>query len=139
MITIGNDGPRIASTNYFDSEHAQKGFYFLSWNASTARILVPDSRRPDIAQMRSAKEIIISRGPWIEQGGRDAIELLFEDHTDSPFMLLLTMEQCDRTLPDTDQGRGKPATIWTREGLQLTLPAAYRRVNGLPYLQAWGD
>ena len=44
MIMIGNDGPLIARTNYFETELAKNGYFYLSWNAGAARLLVPESQ-----------------------------------------------------------------------------------------------
>ncbi len=83
MLMIGNNGQSISSTNYWDSEPAKSGFCFLSWNANAARLLVPDTFESAISEMRSAKYVIVSRGPWPEQSRREALELLFEDESDS--------------------------------------------------------
>ena len=64
--------------------------------------------------MQGAREVIVSRGPWVAQGRRDAVELLCEDDSDSPFCLHLVAEQCDRLLPETDQGGGFGVIAWTR-------------------------
>ncbi len=37
-ITIKNSGQAIAETNYWQSEYANKGYVFLSWNAGAAQI-----------------------------------------------------------------------------------------------------
>lgn len=137
MIIIQNRGQAILSTDYWDSEHARHGFLCLSWNAGCARILVPDAAKVMLREMRSAREVIISRGPWTEQGGRDAIEVLWEDDTDEPFSALLVADQCDRLIPDTEQGGGFDVAVWTRGGLKQRWPGRYRRVDALPCLQPW--
>ena len=85
--------------------------------------------------METATEVLVSRGPWPEQGRNDAIEVLFDDGSQSPFALLCGMEQVDRLPLDADAGRQLVCTVWT-EGprLRLTLPAYYRRVPRLPDL-----
>lgn len=79
MLTIRNQGQAIAETNYWDSEHAQAGALYLSWNAGAARLLVPDSEKSLIRELKGAREVIVSRGPWTQYGGRDALELLWEE------------------------------------------------------------
>ena len=136
-LFIGNDGKAIAETNYWDSERAQKGFCYLSWNAGAGRLLLPDSQTVFLKDMQTAKFVIVSRGPWDAQGGRDGLEILFEDNSDSPFSLHLSTESTDRLLPDTEQGSGFVITVWTRDGEQLCLPGKYRRVKKIPCLQPW--
>jgi len=41
MITIANDGPDIASTNYWATDHARAGIVYLSGNAGAWRLLMP--------------------------------------------------------------------------------------------------
>ena len=137
VITIGNQGQRITSTNYWDSDHARAGYLYLSWNAGAARLLLPDSQKPMIREMKTGRFVIISRGPWADQGGREALELLFEDGSDTPFSMHLVAEQCDRLIPDTEQGGGFVVTVWSRGGEKLRLPGKYRRVDSLPCLQPW--
>lgn len=136
-ITIENAGQRIVSTDYWDSDHAKAGFCFLSWNAGAARLMLPDTQKPMLRDMKTAGYVVISRGPWADQGGRDALELMFEDESDSPFCLHLVAEQCDRMLPENNQGGGFVVTVWTRGGEKLRLPGKYREVSALPCLDPW--
>jgi hypothetical protein len=137
MIKLSNKGKEILETNYWDSEYAQEGIYYLSWNAGAARLLVPDSKKSDINEMKSAKYVIISRGTWLEHKKNDALELLFEDNSESPFCLFLSPEQTDRLLPDTDEGGNFVTTVWTRDGQKLELQGKYRKVESIPCLQPW--
>lgn len=136
-IVIQNRGQAIASTDYWDSDHARAGFLYLSWNAGAARLLLPDSMMLALREMNSAQYVIVSRGPWHEQGGREALELLFEDGSDAPYSLHLVAEQTDRLLPETDQGGGFVVTVWTRAGEALRLPGKYRAVAAIPCLDPW--
>lgn len=137
MLIIENRGQAIAATNYWDSEHAKAGYFYLSWNAGAARLLVPDVHKPALRDMRGAKYVIISRGPWAEHGGREAIELLWEDNSDSPFAIHLVTEQTDRSVPESDQGSGLVVTAWTRGGQKGRWPGRYRLVQRIPCLDAW--
>lgn len=136
-ITIANKGQMIAHTNYWDSEQAKEGFYYLSWNAGAARLLVPDAVKSSIREMKTGKYVIISRGPWKEHDDIDALELMFEDDSDSPFTLILAAGQTDRMLPETDQGGGFYLIVFTRGGEKLRLPAKYRKVAAIPSLEPW--
>lgn len=139
MIGIRNQGQAIKYTTYWESEQAKNGYAYLTWNAGAARLLLPDSIKSALREMKSAKYVIISRGPWAEQGGRDAIELLFEDNSDNPYCIHLVAEQCDRLLPETDQGAGFVVTVWTRGGEKLRFPGKYRQVTNIPCLEPWGS
>lgn len=53
MIHIENQGAEIASTNYWDTPHAQRGFCYLSGNAGVWRLLVPEAQAALLAEMRT--------------------------------------------------------------------------------------
>src|SRR5574337_2166358 len=82
-LVLINRGQEIRETNYWDSIPARAGYFYLSWNAGAGRLLVPDFHRDLLAEMNSAKYVIVSRGPWPEQGGREGLEVLFEDGSDT--------------------------------------------------------
>lgn len=139
MITVENAGQRIVRTNYWTSEQAIAGYFYLTWNAGAGRILIPDAQKSALREMRSAEMVIVSSGPWIEHSGRMALELLFEDSSDIPFCLHMVAEQTDRMLPDTDQGGGFVITAWTRGGEKGRWPGRFRKVESIPCLDSWTE
>jgi hypothetical protein len=136
MLVIENDGSEIVSTNYWDTEYARKGQLYVSVNAGAFRLLLPPALEPALTDMRTAREVIVSRGPWPGKKP-DAFELLFEDGSDAPYTLHFGAEQIDRAPAKIDEGRdGLLCTVWTAGLVKaLTLPAAYRRVAKIPCLQ----
>ncbi|EAY3673144.1 hypothetical protein FGR80_23295, partial [Salmonella enterica] len=116
MFFIENEGQAVAGTDYWQSVQAQAGYVYLSWNAGAARLLVPDAAKHLLREMRGAEYVIISKGML---HGRDALELIFEDGSDAPFVIHMLSEQCDRLLPENNQGGGFVVTVWTRGGNQL--------------------
>ncbi len=90
-----------------------------------------------LREIRSAREVIVSRGPGLDQGGRDALELLWEDNSDSPYAVHLVAEQTDRLLPEEQQGGGFAVTAWTRGGMKGRWPGRYRVVPEIPCLEPW--
>ncbi|PUV27915.1 MULTISPECIES: hypothetical protein [Cronobacter] len=134
MISVVNEGQAIKHTDYWQSEQARAGYLFLSWNAGAARLLVPDAAEALLKEMRGAQYVIISKG---ELDGRAALELLFEDGSDAPFVVHMLLEQSDRLLPEDEQGGDFVVTVWTRAGSQLRYPGKYRVVGSLPDLSPW--
>jgi hypothetical protein len=142
LITIENDGAEITYTNYFNSDHAARGYVYLSINAGAFRLLIPDRMISEIAEWRTAREVIISRGPWPDMSKSDALEILFEDDSDNPYALHIASEQADRMPLDTDRDRkDQPPSwkfsAWTREGKTLELPCRYRLVKRIPWLKSF--
>lgn len=139
MITIQNKGQAIVDTNYWGSEMAASGLMFLSWNAGAARLLIPDTMKSVIREMRTGKNVIISRGHLQNGDGREVLELLFEDYSDSPFSVQLSVEQCDRLLPESECGAKFNMSVWTSGGMKMMVPGRYRVVKDIPCLQAWNS
>lgn len=142
-MIIQNDGPLITATDYWQSEYARAGIVYVSINAGALRLLLPHGGTVAaelLAAATTARECIISRGLY---RGRDAYELLYEDDTDSPYSLHITIaEQADRTLPASESGRSVAHTIWTRgfrdaPTLAVSLPGRFRAVMTLPHLKPW--
>lgn len=144
MLTITNDGPRIASTSYWQTEHALRGALYLSINAGAFRVLVPPALEDQIPDMATATTVVISRGPWPDQQRDDAIELLFDDGSSSPYALHLAVAQVDRLPLNADAGQAWTCTVWTAgpHGTaveRLSRPAIYRRSKRLPDLRPAGS
>lgn len=132
MLFFGNNHGDITETNYFDTESASRGFMYLSWNASVARLLVPNSQLHTIKEMRTGKYCVISRG---KLAGADALEIMFEDGSKAPFAICIETGQTDRLITDDN----KPFTVaaWTRSGKVAEWNGKYRVVAKLPCLQPW--
>lgn len=140
LIEIVNDGPRLVSTNYWETDLAQAGYCYLSINAGTFRLLVPRSRADWLPEMSTAEHVVITRGPWPDAGNRMCWEVMFEDRTDSPFAIQMVPEQCDRAVPPADMGRRVGFAVWTEGGLAMERPGLLRSASRLPYLKPWaGD
>lgn len=116
---------------------ARAGKVFLSTNAGAFRLLIPKALEDEVREMKTATRVIVSRGPWPDAGQSDAVELLFEDGTDSPYVIHLGATSLNRLPANEDDGRDDllfSAWIWRSDGPRraLGLPASYRRVGRLP-------
>lgn len=136
MFFIKNEGQALKETDYWQSENARAGYVYLSWNAGAARLLVPDSVKHLLKEMRGAKYVIISKG---RLNGRDALEVLFEDGSDAPFVVHMVSEQTDRLLPEDNQGGGFVVTVWTQGGCRYRYPGKFRIVDTLPDMSPWDE
>ncbi|EIV0130083.1 hypothetical protein P6C68_005386 [Escherichia coli] len=67
------------------------------------------------------------------------MELIFEDGSDASFVIHMLSGQCDRLLPENNQGGGFVVTVWTRGGNQLRYLGKYRVVENLPDVSPWSE
>lgn len=158
LTLIENDGGNIVCTNYFQSRAAQAGYIFVSVNAGTFRLLVPDGILPSLLkEIAHADEVIVSRGPlsipatnaaytaWPGTGDGDGLEFLFEDGTKRPFCIHLGLNQVDLVPSDNQRDRkGQPhrwrCTIWNERMERVAdFPCRYRLAKRLPCLKRWYD
>jgi hypothetical protein len=143
LIEIQNHGPLILATNYWESELAQAGKFYCSVNAGSIRLLVPPSQRASIEDMRASQYVVLSRGPWPAQGLPEAVELLFEDGSDSPFALHLAPESFDLLPAEPPAGRGWVLSVWdSKKGKPhkaVERICHWRRAPRIPWLRPWKE
>lgn len=89
MIYVGNDGPEISQTNYWQSEHAERGLLHLSPNAGVLRLLVPPNQEALLPEMRTGRRATIENS--IQVPGN--MDVVFEDNTSSPFCVSMHRQQ----------------------------------------------
>lgn len=140
-IQVSNHGPLILSTNYFASDLAQRGLVWCSVNAGAIRVLLPRERWSDLKDMRAGKYCVLSRGPWPEQRKPEAIEIMFEDETDSPYALHLTPESFDLLPAEPEPNREWVLAAYVEKDgkphKSLERICHWRRVSRIPCLQPW--
>ena len=98
MFSIINDGPLIARTDYWSSEQADYGLVYGSWNAGALRLLLPTDFM--LGEMRTGKACKLR---YVTLRGVPALEVLFDDGSESPFTITMDNRQSDRLIPQLDQ------------------------------------
>jgi hypothetical protein len=139
FIRIENAGQGIHWTDYWDSEQARAGKVFLSVNAGCIRLLLPDPLLGMLAEMKTGKKVIVSRGPWPDYGRDDGFEIMFEDYSDSPFALHVGVESWDLVPARDTIGKKWEFAIWTRAGKMYQKKCYYRTVARIPCMKPWGE
>lgn len=158
-MRIRNDGPVVVETDYWQTEHGQKGALYLSINAGAFRLLVPPLVEGDVP-LEGVVGAAVSRGPWPDEDLADALEILLDDETQSPFAAHLSRDSVDR-MPNDEALKGRRGglrrigsgyvssphrhwllTVWHRDGelgarCALSVPCTYRRASRLPDLRPW--
>jgi hypothetical protein len=134
-----NDGPLIVSSTYWGSEYDRAGKVFVSVNDGTIRVLVPTSMHQLALECRGAAYAILSRGSWQEKHLTDAVEILWEDFTNSPYAVHLAPTSFDSLPAEPPAGCEWRLAVWEMvEGkphLACEHPCHWRRVPHLPWLK----
>lgn len=108
LISVANAGPDIADTNFWFTDHAARGLCFLSSNAGTLRLLVPQAAERFLPEMLTGRSVTIE-GSIVQV---NAWDIVFDDGTPSPFCISVDPKMMDRGL---QPGRCV-FTIWTKAG-----------------------
>ena len=141
MIETRNHGQLILASSYWGSEHELAGKLFVSVNAGAVRVLIPRALRGIIEECRASRYAILSRGPWPEMSLPDAVEILFEDGSQSPYALTFAPESFDLLPGEPDSGREWVVALWDskkgRPHKALERLCHWRRVPSLPCLEPW--
>jgi hypothetical protein len=141
LLIIENNGPDLIRTNFW--KDLDRGKFLVSINARAFRILTPKSEESAVPEMQTGREVIISRGPWPADGVDDAVEIIFDDRSSSPYVLHLDAKAFNVLPARSDEGRTDLQAIVYVCGAQdqprevLRLPARYRRVPLLPWMKEW--
>jgi hypothetical protein len=139
VIVTTNEGPAIVESSYWTSGLAKAGKVYVTVNAGAIRVLVPNQFRDLPDEVGSAQYAVLSRGPWPAQRLADAVEILWEDGSQSPYALHLAPEAFD-LLPGDPGVSDWIVTTWDvdaagRPRLRTQHLCFWRRVPRLPWLK----
>lgn len=140
MVFHRNDGGRIIESNYWDSANARGGFFHVSHNAGTFRLLVPESQEDQIPEMLTGRHAIVTLG-FDLKARKPMYELMFEDDSGSPYALWLSLRQFDRAFGIEDAAsRDREIIIYKRGCIEAgRMPVFFRQAETLPCLKPWTD
>lgn len=121
FYTFENTGSILLRTNYFDSREAEEGKFYLTWHAGAARLLVPDNQKQILSEMQSCKFVSISLLP-----DGDWLEIVFDDHSDDPFVIQITQEQTDVVITSNETCKAFPFSVYIRLGEKYFFPGVIK-------------
>ena len=87
----------ITDTTYFDTDVCAAGYYHLVFNMNTYSLFIPDRKDDWLVETVEAESVVITRGSY--NGKDNCFELMFEDNTETPFMIIVSDEQFSRVSP----------------------------------------
>ena len=137
LILITNDGPSIATSNYWDSEMAQTGILAVSYHAGSLRVLVPEVLAGQIPDMiKGGKEAwFILIKDYAGEDGEIVFQYVVQDGSDEPWSFCGGMHSILGALAVT-KGTKLSSSIWTRSDGQIIkcweAPAKLAEAEELP-------
>jgi hypothetical protein len=141
VLRFENDDPLIVASNYWESSMAAAGKLYLSINAGCFRLLIPQTQRASITDMRpGAKHFVVSMLPREKWREREyCVEWMVEDGSSSPWSCHLSPGQVDRAPNHEDVGKEWLGTVWDikkgRPHKCMERPAYFQIVPELPWLR----
>lgn len=140
-LTIRNDGPLVAETNFWSLAIEESGRLCVSVNAGAIRVLVPRAMGRIVSDIRTARHAVLSRGPWPERRLDEAVEIMWDDGSDSPFSACLSPQSFDQ-LPAAPPARQEwRVSVWVercgKPHRACEHVCHWRRVSRLPCLKPW--
>ena len=134
-IRIENDGSDIRDTNYWATDIGRWHSAY-SMNAGCLRVLIPRAKEHWVSEMTACDYALVSTiaNPRLDRVG---IEILFEDHSESPFCLLLAPGAGIGFYPmvEAEPVEGS-LSLWIKGPKKVgTMRAFFRKVPGIPYLK----
>ena len=140
-IITNNQKQDLLASNYWDSEIEARQLFYLSPNAGAIRLLVPRNSEAKLRSMtQNCDYVIVTRGRW---NGAEAVEILFEDHSDNPFVIHLTVDSCQMLPGDPGLDRQWTFAIWSLNEAtgqpvkSYEFECRWRSASQLPYLKPW--
>ena len=116
MFHLINHGQLILSTNYWETDIAHEGFLYLTANAGALRLLVPKCAKHLIKEMFTGRSVTVEPSAFVA----NAVDIVFEDGTDTPFFVTIMTGQSDVKLMPA---KNVPFTVWTLEGMHMATNA----------------
>jgi len=116
FIIIVNNGTDIVFTDFWETELAQSGLCFLSWNAVAGMLLVPElTAKTTMSDMLEAKGIIIDRRSCQPGLQSTHFDVVFDDGSNRPYVLSMAHEMTGRSFGSACN-RPRPFSVWTESG-----------------------
>ena len=142
FLSIESDGQTIVATNFWETSFGRRDAIFCSVNSGAVRLLLPRACEHVVPDM-VGHEVIVTRGKWVDMGGQEALELMWEDDSDAPWSMCIGHAQLDRLIDPADAGRNIACLVYVRglggtPTLAGSWPARFRVATSLPNLRRWG-
>ena len=96
MCQFDKDG-FMTDTTYWDTDFCEEGYFYLAFNMDTYSLLIPNNKDDWLGEIIEAQSVVITRGSY--NGMNDYFEIMFEDSTETPYMIIISDGQFSRVSP----------------------------------------
>jgi hypothetical protein len=123
----------ITETTYWETDVCEEGKYYLVFNMNTYSLLIPEYKDDWLVEITEAQSVVITKGNY--NGKNDCFEIMFEDNTETPYMIIIPDEQFSRITPLKDGWNGNfYIYVGSLFNCKIDFENVYYRVaNILPY------
>jgi len=87
----------VTYTTFFDTDDCEAGNCHLVFNISTYSLFIPEKKDDWLTETVEAESVVITRGSY--NGVKDCFEIMFEDNSETPFMIIIPNNQISRVSP----------------------------------------
>jgi len=132
---FNNDGT-ILSTDYWNTEMCQRGFYFMYFSNGVYSLLAPKDNSPILQEVKGTEPVIITR--CLFRGKQNCFEIMFDDDSQDQYMLVLEPEQVFFHPSENDLGWKGKMNIYAGsvDNLKIKLSLVHYRIGDtLPFMQ----
>jgi hypothetical protein len=129
----------MTDTTYWETDACEEGSYHLAFNMDTYSLLIPGNKDEWLSEIVEADSVVITRGSY--KGLKDSFEIMFEDNTETPFMIIISDEQFTRLSPLKEGWNGHLYIfVGSLYNCKLDFDKVYYRVaDTLPYCKPVKD
>jgi len=124
---------RLYSSNFWETDLARCGVFYLSIHADKVCVLVPQQFVREVKrEVRTARRVQVDMAPHRPAPGQPPFgyRLIFDDGSDNPFFLAVGSGQFDGVLPASAQGKPLCVELYGRGPKRFASFAATFRVLG---------
>ncbi len=126
------DGGGVRGSNYWATNFNAQGYYFILALEHSMVLFAPDSLREQLCkEIEGATAIEVNHGISAQQEGIEFLEIIFDDHSRTPYCLEVSVEQQAKIVFPLKNGF-KSFTVAFSDGASLSGPSVVTTNRSLP-------
>lgn len=130
-----DDNGNIRSTNYWTTNFNAMGYVFILALEHTVVLFAPDSLKEELCkEICRATTIEVNHGSSTQHDGVESLEVIFDDYSDSPYCLQVSVEQ-QAQMAFPLEASFKSFSVVFSDGTSLVGPAYVTTNRSLPTVE----